>query len=65
MLQVKVAFHNSASLLTYLNELCEESDAQLSATLLCSDVGERTLQFQQSLSIHYSNNSIQVSTQAY
>ncbi|KAK9953364.1 hypothetical protein ABG768_017362 [Culter alburnus] len=59
IMQVKVAFHNSASLLTCLNESCEESDAQLSATLLCSDVGERTLQFQQSLTIQYSNNSVQ------
>ncbi|ROK23380.1 Deleted in lung and esophageal cancer protein 1 [Anabarilius grahami] len=59
IMQVKVAFHNSASLLTCLNESCEESDAQLSATLLCSNVGERTLQFQQSLTIQYSNNSVQ------
>lgn len=62
-LQVKVAFHNSASLLTSLNEPCEESDAQPSATLLCNDAGERTLQFQQSLTIQYSNNSVQVCTQ--
>lgn len=61
-LQVKVAFHNSASLLTCLNEPCEESDDQPSATLLCNDAGERTLQFQQSLTIQYSNNSVQVCT---
>ncbi|RXN09899.1 deleted in lung and esophageal cancer 1-like protein [Labeo rohita] len=59
LMQVKVAFHNSASLLTCLNEPCEESDAQPSATLLCNDAGERTLRFQQSLTILYSNNSIQ------
>lgn len=62
-LQVKVAFHNSASLLTCLNEPCEESDSQPSATLLCNDAGERTLQFQQSLTIQYSNNSLQVCIQ--
>lgn len=62
-LQVKVAFHNSASLLTCLNEPCEESDAQPAATLLCNDAGERTLRFQQSLTIQYSNNSVQVCTQ--
>lgn len=62
-LQVKVAFHNSASLLTCLNEPCEESDAQPYATLLCNDAGERTLRFQQSLTIQYSNNSVQVCTQ--
>ncbi|XP_051538782.1 deleted in lung and esophageal cancer protein 1-like [Myxocyprinus asiaticus] len=56
---VKVAFHNSPSLLTSPSQPCEESDAQLSATLLCNDVGERTLQFQQSLTIQYSNNSVQ------
>ncbi|XP_026105876.1 deleted in lung and esophageal cancer protein 1-like isoform X2 [Carassius auratus] len=59
ILQVKVAFHNSASLLTCLNEPCEESDDLPSATLRCNDAGERTLQFQQSLTIQYSNNSVQ------
>ncbi|KAL1248695.1 hypothetical protein QQF64_022013, partial [Cirrhinus molitorella] len=59
IMQVKVAFHNSASLLTSLKEPCEESDAQPSATLLSNDAGERTLQFKQSLTIQYSNNSIQ------
>ncbi|XP_073686554.1 deleted in lung and esophageal cancer protein 1 [Garra rufa] len=59
IMQVKVAFHNSASLLTCLNKPCEESDAQPSATLLCNDAGERTLRFQQSLNIQYSNNSAQ------
>ncbi|TRY94279.1 hypothetical protein DNTS_015456, partial [Danionella cerebrum] len=59
IMQIKVAFHNSASLLTCLNEACEGSDAQLPASLLCSDEGERTLHFQQSLTIQYSNNSIQ------
>ncbi|XP_016127301.1 deleted in lung and esophageal cancer protein 1-like [Sinocyclocheilus grahami] len=59
IMQVKVAFHNSSSLLTCLNEPCEESDALPSATLLCNDAGERTLQFRQSLTIQYSNNSVQ------
>ncbi|XP_043082399.1 deleted in lung and esophageal cancer protein 1 isoform X2 [Puntigrus tetrazona] len=59
IMQVKVAFHNSASFLTFLNEPCEDTEAQPSATLLCNDAGERTLQFQQSLTIQYSNNSVQ------
>nr|XP_055038196.1 deleted in lung and esophageal cancer protein 1 isoform X1 [Misgurnus anguillicaudatus] len=58
-MQVKVAFHNSSSLLNCLTESCEESDARLSATLLCNDAGERKLEFKQSLTIQYSNNSTQ------
>ncbi|XP_056306524.1 deleted in lung and esophageal cancer protein 1 [Danio aesculapii] len=58
-MQVKVAFHNSTSLLACVNGACEESDSQLSASLLCSDDGGRTLQFQENLTIQYSNNSTQ------
>ncbi|KAI7792764.1 putative deleted in lung and esophageal cancer protein 1, partial [Triplophysa rosa] len=59
VMQVKVAFCNSASLLNCLNEPQEKLDARLSATLLCNDTGERELQFKQSLTIQYSNNSVQ------
>ncbi|XP_056594485.1 deleted in lung and esophageal cancer protein 1 isoform X2 [Triplophysa dalaica] len=59
VMQVKVAFHNSASLQNCLNEPQEKCDARLSATLLCNDTGERELQFKQSLTIQYSNNSVQ------
>ncbi|TSK98410.1 Deleted in lung and esophageal cancer protein 1 [Bagarius yarrelli] len=56
-MQVKVAFHLSASLLTCQSEPCTE--APPSVTLLCDERGERGLRFQQSLSIQYSNNSVQ------
>ncbi|KAA0704760.1 Deleted in lung and esophageal cancer protein 1 [Triplophysa tibetana] len=59
VMQVKVAFYNSASLLNCLNEPQEKCDAPLSATLHCNDTGERELQFKQSLTIQYSNNSVQ------
>ncbi|XP_047664680.1 deleted in lung and esophageal cancer protein 1 [Tachysurus fulvidraco] len=51
-MQVKVAFHLSASLLT-----C--SEAPPSITLVCGDRGERRLRIQQSLLIQYRNNSVQ------
>ncbi|XP_060755864.1 deleted in lung and esophageal cancer protein 1 [Neoarius graeffei] len=56
-MQVKVAFHLSASLLSYQSQPCTE--APPTVTLLCSDKGERRLRFQQSLTIQYSNNSVQ------
>ncbi|KAK3541455.1 hypothetical protein QTP86_025941 [Hemibagrus guttatus] len=56
-MQVKVAFHLSASLLTYQCQPCTE--APPTVTLLCGDRGERRLRFQQSLTIQYSNNSVQ------
>ncbi|XP_062841946.1 deleted in lung and esophageal cancer protein 1 isoform X2 [Trichomycterus rosablanca] len=56
-LQVKVAFHLSASLLTCQNQPGEESPP--STILICSEKGERRLRFEQSLSIQYSNGSVQ------
>ncbi|KAG7317632.1 hypothetical protein KOW79_018667 [Hemibagrus wyckioides] len=53
-MQVKVAFHLSASLLSQPG-----TEAPPTVTLLCGDRGERRLRFQQSLSIQYSNNSVQ------
>lgn len=57
--QVKVAFHLSAPLLTNQSQTCPE--APPTVTMLCSERGERKLRFQQSLTIQYSNNSVQVS----
>ncbi|KAM9839708.1 deleted in lung and esophageal cancer protein 1 [Aulostomus maculatus] len=52
-MQVKVAFHCSASLLDYA-QLPEEG-----VTLIHSASGQRWLRFQQNLLIHYSNSSLQ------
>ncbi|KAI5617177.1 deleted in lung and esophageal cancer protein 1 isoform X2 [Silurus asotus] len=56
-MQVKVAFHLTASLLSYQSEPCPEAPPP--GILLCSERGERRLKFQQSLNIQYSNNSVQ------
>ncbi|XP_026793913.3 deleted in lung and esophageal cancer protein 1 isoform X1 [Pangasianodon hypophthalmus] len=56
-MQVKVAFHLSASLLSYQSQPCTE--APPTVTLLCGERGERRLRFQHSLTIQYSNNSVQ------
>ncbi|XP_036377314.1 deleted in lung and esophageal cancer protein 1 [Megalops cyprinoides] len=57
-LQVKVAFHNSPSLLTYQSQASEQLPSTVQ--LIHTDTGERKLQFQQNLSIEYSNNSVQM-----
>ncbi|XP_072544966.1 deleted in lung and esophageal cancer protein 1 isoform X3 [Salminus brasiliensis] len=56
-MQVKVAFHLSTSLLTYQSQPGE--DLPPSVTVLCSERGEKSLCFQQCLTIHYSNNTVQ------
>uniref|UniRef100_A0A8B9RPH8 Deleted in lung and esophageal cancer protein 1 Ig-like domain-containing protein n=1 Tax=Astyanax mexicanus TaxID=7994 RepID=A0A8B9RPH8_ASTMX len=56
-IQVKVAFHLSTALLTYQNQPVE--DIPPSVTVLCSERGEKKLCFQQSLTIQYSNNTVQ------
>ncbi|KAM6977672.1 deleted in lung and esophageal cancer protein 1 [Aplochiton taeniatus] len=56
-MQVKVAFHNSLSLLAYLRQPAEELPPTVS--LVHGDSGERRLRFQQSLLVQYSNNSLQ------
>lgn len=58
VLQVKVAFHLSTALLTSQNQLWE--DVPNSETVLDNERGKKALRFQHSLSIQYSNNTVQV-----
>ncbi|XP_017573141.2 deleted in lung and esophageal cancer protein 1 isoform X1 [Pygocentrus nattereri] len=56
-MQVKVAFHLTASLLTCPSQPCEEVPP--SVMELRSERGEKRLRFEQSLTIQYSNNTVQ------
>ncbi|XP_053343905.1 deleted in lung and esophageal cancer protein 1 [Clarias gariepinus] len=56
-MQVKVAFHLAASLLFYQSQLSPE--APPTVTLLCAQMEERRLRFQENLTIQYSNSSLQ------
>ncbi|XP_045066363.1 deleted in lung and esophageal cancer protein 1 isoform X2 [Coregonus clupeaformis] len=55
--QVKVAFHSSLSMLAYLRQPPEEVPPSVS--LVTNESGERKLRFRQTLSVQYSNNSLQ------
>nr|XP_046227112.1 deleted in lung and esophageal cancer protein 1 isoform X2 [Scatophagus argus] len=57
VVQVKVAFHCSLSLLDHAGQ--EDEEVPAGATLIHSASGQRKLRFQQNLLIHYSNNSLQ------
>ncbi|XP_060920517.1 deleted in lung and esophageal cancer protein 1-like, partial [Labrus mixtus] len=56
-MQVKVAFHCSLSLLDLADQADEE--VPLGVTLISNEARQRKLRFQQSLLIHYSNNTLQ------
>nr|XP_015209756.1 PREDICTED: LOW QUALITY PROTEIN: deleted in lung and esophageal cancer protein 1 [Lepisosteus oculatus] len=57
-MQVKVAFHNSLSLLPYQSQ--PEGQLPPGVQLVHSETGERTLQFQQDLVVEYSNKTVQI-----